>query len=47
MSPPPVRFVYEGEIDVLRNPADDHTLPINDPAIKRQTDRVVYRFVVP
>ncbi len=40
-------FVYEGEIDVLRNPADDHTLPINDPAIKRQTDRVVYRFVVP
>jgi predicted methyltransferase len=40
-------FVYEGEIDVLRNPADGHTLPINDPAIKRRTDRVVYRFRVP
>lgn len=40
-------FVYEAESEVLRNPADDHTLPINDPAIKRRTDRVVYRFRVP
>ena len=40
-------FVYEAESKVLRNPDDDHTLPINDPAVRRQTDRVVYRFRVP
>lgn len=37
-------FSFEGEIDVLRNPQDDHSLPMFDPAIRGKTDRVVYRF---
>jgi predicted methyltransferase len=40
-------FVFEAESDVLRNPDDDHTLPMNNPAVRRQTDRVVYRFRAP
>lgn len=40
-------FVYEAESDVLRNPDDDHTLPMNDPSVRGKTDRVVYRFRAP
>ena len=40
-------FIFDGQSDVLRNPGGDHSLPINDPAVRRQTDRVVYRFRVP
>lgn len=40
-------FVYEAENDVLRNPDDDYSLPMSDPAVRRQTDRVVYRFRAP
>ncbi len=37
-------FVFEAESTVLRNPADDHSLPMFDPAVRGSTDRVVYRF---
>ena len=37
-------FVLDGESDLLRNPADDHTKLVFDPAIRGRTDRVVYRF---
>jgi len=37
-------FIFEGEISVLRNPDDDLGIPMNDPAIKGKTDRVVYKF---
>ena len=37
-------FVFAGESDVLRNPQDDHSKNVFDPAIRGHTDRVVYRF---
>jgi predicted methyltransferase len=37
-------FVFDGESNVLRNPQDDHTKLVFDPAIRGHTDRVVYRF---
>lgn len=37
-------FTFEGEINALRNPADDHQKPMFDPSIRGRTDRVVYRF---
>ena len=37
-------FKFEASSDVLRNPADDHTLEVFDEAIKGQTDRFVFRF---
>jgi predicted methyltransferase len=37
-------FEFEGEINVLRNPADDYGKPMFDPAVRGRTDRVVYRF---
>ena len=40
-------FVFEAESDVLRNPDDDHSLLVFDPAIRRHTDRFVYRFKKP
>lgn len=40
-------FVFAGESDILRNPADDHTKLVFDPAIRGKTDRVVYKFVKP
>jgi predicted methyltransferase len=40
-------FVLEGESDVLRNPADDHTLSVFEDAIRGRTDRVVLRFRKP
>lgn len=40
-------FVLEEQSDLLRNPADDHSLPVFDPAIRGKTDRVVFRFRKP
>jgi predicted methyltransferase len=37
-------FVFDGESSILRNPADDHTKLVFDPAIRGHTDRFVYRF---
>lgn len=37
-------FVLDGESDVLRNPADDRSRPVFDPAVRGQTDQVVLRF---
>lgn len=40
-------FVFEGEIDVLRNPEDDRTINVFDPAIRGRTDQFVHRFRKP
>jgi predicted methyltransferase len=40
-------FRYDGELAVLRNPADDHSKGVFDPAIRGHTDQVIYRFVKP
>jgi predicted methyltransferase len=40
-------FVPDGESDALRNPADDHTLKVFDPAIRGKTDQFVMRFRKP
>ena len=37
-------FRLEAESNMLRNPADDHSLLVFDPKIRGKTDRVVYRF---
>lgn len=37
-------FVLDGESDVLRNPADDGSRPVFDPAVRGQTNQVVLRF---
>src|SRR5688572_19459534 len=37
-------FVLDAESDVLRNPADDLTKAVFDPAVRRKTDRFVLRF---
>jgi predicted methyltransferase len=40
-------FEYVGESDVLRNPADDHTLKVFDPTVRGHTDQFVYKFRKP
>jgi len=40
-------FVFDGEIDVLRNPDDDHSKPMYAEGVRGKTDRVVYRFHKP
>ncbi len=40
-------FVFDGETEVVRNPADDHSLSVFDDAIKGRTDQFVYRFRKP
>src|SRR5207253_727681 len=40
-------FVLDGESNLLRNPADDHTKLVFDPSIRGKTDRVAYRFRKP
>jgi predicted methyltransferase len=40
-------FVLEAESDLLRNPADDHSLLVFDPAIRGKTDRFMFRFRKP
>jgi predicted methyltransferase len=40
-------FVLDGEITVLANKNDPHSVKIFDPSIKGDTDRFAYRFVKP
>jgi predicted methyltransferase len=40
-------FVYAGSSDLLRNPADDHTLLVFDPKVRGKTDRFIYMFKKP
>jgi predicted methyltransferase len=40
-------LVFDGESMAVRNPADDHTKPVFDPAVQHQTDRFIYRFRKP
>lgn len=40
-------FQFVGESDVLRNPADDHTANVFDPAIRGKTDQFVLKFRKP
>jgi predicted methyltransferase len=37
-------FVYEGELNALRNSADDHDLPMSDPSVRGKTYQVIFRF---
>jgi len=37
-------FVFDGESDLLRNPADDRSVNVFNPSIRGRTDRFVYRF---
>ena len=40
-------FAFAGESRLLRNPADDHTRRVFDPAIRGRTDQVVLKFRKP
>jgi predicted methyltransferase len=40
-------FVLDGQSDLLRNPADDHSLAVFDPKIRGNTDRAMFRFKKP
>jgi predicted methyltransferase len=40
-------FVFDGESDLLRNSADDHSKLVFDPSVRGKTDRVAYRFKKP
>ena len=40
-------FVFDGESDALRNPADPHDVKVFDPSIRGHTDQFMYRFRKP
>lgn len=40
-------FVFEGELPILRSPADPHTAIVFDPSIRGKTDQFVYKFRKP
>jgi predicted methyltransferase len=40
-------FVLVGTSDILRNPADDHSLLVFDPKIRGKTDRFIFKFKKP
>ena len=40
-------FVLEGESDLLKNPADDHSLNVFDDKIRGKTDRFIFKFRKP
>jgi predicted methyltransferase len=40
-------FKFDGETDVLRNPADDHKSTVFDKSIRGHTDQFAYRFRKP
>jgi len=40
-------FVLVGSSDLLRNPADDHSLNVSDEKIARHTDRAIFKFKKP
>jgi predicted methyltransferase len=37
-------LMFDGESAEFHNPADDHTKPVFDDALRHKTDRVMYRF---
>jgi predicted methyltransferase len=40
-------FVFEGESQVLRNPADDHSKRVFDSSIRGVTDQFIFKFRKP
>lgn len=40
-------FVFDGESDALKNPADTHTKKVFDPSIRGKTDQFIFRFRKP
>ena len=40
-------FVLEAESDLLKNPADDHSLNVFDDKIRGKTDRFMFKFRKP
>lgn len=40
-------LTFDGQSDVFRNPADDHTKPVFDESIRHHTDQFMYRFKKP
>jgi len=40
-------FKFDAESEALRNPADNHTLKVFDPAIRGHTDQFIFRFRKP
>jgi predicted methyltransferase len=40
-------FQLVGTSDILRNPADDHSLLVQDPKIRGKTDRAIFKFRKP
>jgi predicted methyltransferase len=42
-----VGFVFDGESDALRNPADPHDIKVFDKSIRGHTDQFMYRFRKP
>jgi predicted methyltransferase len=40
-------FIFDGESNALRNPADTHAKPVFDKSIRGQTDQFIYRFRKP
>lgn len=40
-------FTFDGESSGLRNPSDNHTLSVVNPAIRGHTDQIIYRFRKP
>jgi predicted methyltransferase len=40
-------FIFEGEDNSLRNPADPHTKNVFDPSIRGKTDQFIYKFRKP
>ena len=40
-------FVLEAQSELLRNPSDNHELPVFDPAIRGRTDQVILKFRKP
>jgi len=40
-------FVFEAQLNDLRNPTDDHTRSVFDPEIRGKTDQFVYKFRKP
>ena len=42
-----VGFVFDGQSDALRNPADPHTVKVFDKSIRGHTDQFMYRFRKP
>jgi predicted methyltransferase len=40
-------FKFDGQSDVLKDPADDHTANVFSPAIRGKTDQFIYKFRKP